>query len=180
MSGWIFVVAMLFIMLGISARVQRREDHQSDLTRLDEEIRLARFWGDNADYEEKSRADLVAEHKNWWSNIKFELGNWTAFLIGAAILLVAAVLWLGEDPSHTWGLIWSGIKDSAGFIFLLGLAAYLFYGLDKRLGNLEREISWLNRILKALKDHAEGMRKSSIENFLELKDRLDKLEGKST
>lgn len=177
MSGWIFVVGVVFIMYGISARLLRREDHQSELSSFDEEIRLAKFWGYSAEDKEKSRAELIAEHEHWWNKFKFELGNWIVFLIGAAILLVAAVLWFGEDPSHTWGQLWSDMK---GFIVPVGLAGWWFYGLDKRLGNVEKEINWLNRMLVAVKDHAENMRKGSIENFLELKDRLDKLEGKSS
>jgi hypothetical protein len=61
-------------------------------------------------------------------------------LIGAALVLLAALLWIGEDPSHTWGQLWHGIKDNAGIVVLLGLAAYLVYHLAKRLGKAESEI----------------------------------------
>jgi hypothetical protein len=67
---------------------------------LDEEIRLAEFWGYDADNEEETRAELIAKHESRWSKIKFELGNWTVFLIGAVILLVALALWSEEDPSQ--------------------------------------------------------------------------------
>jgi hypothetical protein len=46
-------------------------------------------------------------------------------------------------------------------------------GLDKA----EDEIAWLGHMLEAVKDHPENMRKGLIENFLELKNRLDRLEG---
>jgi hypothetical protein len=45
----------------------------------------------------------------------------------------------------------------------------LGYSSRQRLGHAEREISWLNRMLKAVKDHDER-------HLLELKDRLDVLE----
>jgi low affinity Fe/Cu permease len=182
MSEWIFVIAMLVFMYGIGSRFQRRDEHQYDLAQLDEEIRLAEFWNDTATAErkQKDRADKIAEHKNWRNIIKFELGNWTAFLIGAAILLVATLLWIGENPSHTWGLIWKRIYEMEIAIPLGGgLAAYWIYHLNKRLGKAESEIGWLNRMLKVVKDHAEDMRKGSIENYLETKDLLDRLEGKS-
>jgi hypothetical protein len=179
MSGWIFGIAMLVFMYGIGSRFQRRDERQSDLTRLDEEIRLAKFWNYTAEREQKDRADKIAKHKNWRNNIKFELGNWTAFLLGAAILLVAAVFWFGENPSHSWGLLWNGIKDNAGIVVALGLAAYLVYHLAKRLDKTESEIRWLNQMLKNVKDHAEDMRKGSIDDILELKERLDRLEGRS-
>jgi low affinity Fe/Cu permease len=179
MSEWIFVIAMLVFMYGIGSCLQRRDEHQYDLAQLDEEIRLAEFWNDTAAAErkQKDRVDKIAEHKNWRNIIKFELGNWTAFLIGAAILLVAALLWFGEDPSHTWGLVWHHM-DNTGIIVPLGLAAYWVYHLNKRLGKAESEIGWLNRMLKVVKDHAEDMRKGSIENYLKTKDLLDRLEGK--
>jgi hypothetical protein len=87
-------------MYGIGSRWQRREERQY-LARLDDEIRVAKFWDYTTENDEKSRADMIAEHKNWRNNIKFELGNWTAFLIGTALLVLAAVFWFGEDPSHT-------------------------------------------------------------------------------
>jgi hypothetical protein len=155
---------------------------------LDEEVRLAKFWNYTAEEEQKDRADKIAEHKNWENVIKFELGNWTAFLIGAVILLVAAEFWFGENPSHTWGLLWNGIwgllwngiKDNARIAVPLGLAAYFVYHLGKRLDKAESEIGGLNHMLKVVKDHAENMRQGSIEEILELKGRLDRLEGKST
>jgi hypothetical protein len=107
---------------------------------VDEEIRLAKFWNFTDEREQKDRADKIADHKNWRNNIEFELINWTALLIGAALVLVAALLWIGEDPSHTWGQLWHGIKDNAGIVVLLGLAAYLVYHLAKRLGKAESEI----------------------------------------
>jgi hypothetical protein len=180
MSRWIFVVAMLVFMYGIGRRFQRRDEHQSDLARLDEEVRLAKFWNYTAEEEQKDRADKIAEHKNWENVIKFELGNWTAFLIGAVILLVAAEFWFGENPSHTWDLLWNGVKDNAWIVFPLGLAVYFVYHLGKRLDKAESEIGWLNHMLKVVKDHAENMRQGSIEEILELKGRLDRLEGKST
>jgi hypothetical protein len=155
MSGWIFAFGMLVVIFGIGARLKRREDRQTELAKLDEEIRLAKFWGYSAEDEKKSRADMIAGHGNWRSNIKFELSNWIALLIGGAIVLIATVLWLGEGPSHTWDQLWNGIKYVGGTVVGLGLAAYAVVQLDKRLDRANREISWLNHMLKQVKDHAE-------------------------
>ena len=170
MSGWIFVIGMVVFLSAIGSRVQRRDERQSDLAQLDEEIRLAKFWNWPVEGRQKDRADKIAEHKNWRNNVKFELVNWTAFLIGAAILLVAVVFWFGENPSHTWDLL----LNAMWIVVAVGLAAYWVYHLIKRLAKAESEIGLLSRTLTDVKDHAVG----SIEEISELKDRLDKLEAR--
>jgi hypothetical protein len=171
MSGWIFGIAMLVFMFGIGARFARRDRRRSDLARLDEEIRLAKFWGFSAETEQKDRADMIAEHKNWRKNIRFELGNWIAFLIGAAILLIAAVLWFGENPSHTWGQLQQRITDVVPYVFGFGFVCYYAFQMAKQIDKTESEVRWLNHMLKVVKDHAEDMRKGSIDDILELKKR---------
>jgi sterol desaturase/sphingolipid hydroxylase (fatty acid hydroxylase superfamily) len=180
MSGWIFFSAMVVLVYGIGSRWRRREDRQWELARLDEEIRVAKFWKYDAERERQDRADMIAEHKNWRNNFKFELRNWSTFAIGAALLVLAAVLWVGEAPSRTWDQLWKMIDENTWSVVLLGLAAICVYYVFKRLDKAEREIRWLNHMLKLSKDHAENLSNVVSESVLELKDRLDRLEGKST
>jgi hypothetical protein len=179
MSGWILAAAILVFMYGMGSRLVRRKDRQWDLDRLDEDIKLSKFWGFNAENDEKARADKIAEHKNWRSNIKFELGNWIAFMIGAALLVLSQAVWVGEDPSRSWDQLWNKINDNAWLVILSGVAVIFVYRFKNRMDLAESEIRWLNHTLKAVKDHAEDMRKGSIKDILKVQDRLDRLEGKS-
>ena len=175
MSGLILVIGILFFLYGIGSRLQRREEHSSELAGLDDQIRVANFWGHDTSNERKARADKIAEHKDWRNNIKFELFSWITFVIGAALCLFATVL--DEGRANSLDRVWDYIRDRAAYAFIVGIAIYYAYRLMKRLDRAESEIRWLNRMLKVVKDHAEDMRKGSIENILQLAKRLDRLEG---
>jgi hypothetical protein len=165
MSWWIFFIGMIVLYCAIAWRFVRRVVHQYELARLEEEIKHAKFWNWQAGREQKDLADKIAEYKNWRNNIEFELINSTAIIVGAAMLLVAALLWIGEDPSHTWDVLWHRTNVIASIAVPFSLAAYLVYRLIERLDKTEREISWLKDTLKEVKDHAEGMRKGPINPY---------------
>jgi len=173
MSGLILTIGILFFLYGIGARFQRREERTSELAGLDEQIRVADFWGHDANDERKARAEKVAEYKNWRNNIKFELFNWVTFLIGAALCLFAVL----DESRASLDRLWESIKDRAIYVFIGGIAIYYAYQLLKRLEKAESEIRWLNYMLKGVKDHAEDMRKGSINNILQLAERVKRLEG---
>jgi hypothetical protein len=143
---------------------------------LKQEIRAAKFWGYDAMSEEKRYTEKIAEQEHWRNNIKFKLGNWTALVVGAVLCLIAAAVWLDENPSHTAGQLWDLIGKFAGYAVVGGMLLYWGYRLSNRLDRAENEIAWLSQTLRAVKDHAEDLRKGSINNFLELKNRLDGLE----
>jgi hypothetical protein len=173
---WIFVIAIWVFAYALEPSWERRKDRQRHLDRLNEDIRLSKFWNWDAESKEKERADLIAEHKNWRNNIKFGWRNWIALIIGAALFLIALAVWFEEDPAHVWGRL----LDLVGYAFLFGLVFYWAYRLKERMDIAANEIIWLHHMLKEVKDHAENMSNVVSASVVKLRDRLDKLEGKST
>jgi hypothetical protein len=90
------------------------------------------------------------------------------------ICAIAAELWLVEDPSRTMDQAW----DKVSWFVIFGFGCWYIYQLLKRLDKADHEIEWLNEMLLGVKNYAEDMRKGSIGNFVELRDRLDRLEGR--
>jgi hypothetical protein len=80
------------------------------------------------------------------------------------MLLIATAIWMSEDPTRTWDQVWNNAKTVAGYVPFAALSLYFIYALLKRLDRDEAEIKWLNQKMRAVKDHAENMRKGSIEN----------------
>jgi uncharacterized membrane protein len=168
MSGLVFILGLVLLWAGVNSRLARRERRGLELAALNNPIRVATFWEYDAKAERQAYVDKVAEQNNWRNNIRFELTNWITFGIGAALLLFAAVFWLREDPTHTWGLLW----DLAGPFIIAVVGIYYVYQLMKRLDKAESEVSWLNLMLKQVKDNAQI-------NYSELERRLASLEAKS-
>ncbi len=97
-------------------------------------------------------------------------------ILGRHPLCVLAVV-LDETRADTFGQLWNYIKDNAGYAVAVAMAIYYIYQLTKRLDKAESEIKWLDDMLKVVKTHAEDMRKGSIENIVQLEERLDRLES---
>jgi hypothetical protein len=54
---------------------------------------------------------------------------------------------------------------------------WIVYTIEQKFDKMGIAITEINSRLKAVKDHAEDMRKSSIDEYLQIRDRIDKLEG---
>src|SRR5262249_7768415 len=133
------------------------------------------FWGYGLDTARRVRAEKLAEHKGWRNNISFKLANWAVLATGALIGLIATAIWINQAPTRTWDELWDHAKTGA----VVPIVALSVYYLLKRLDRAEAEIKWLNQKMRAVKDHAEDMRKASIDDHLVLQERVDRLEGKS-
>jgi len=168
MSAWIFVIGLVLLWAGVSSRLERRDRRNLELAALNNPIKVAAFWGYDAKAAREAYVDKVTEHSNWRSNIRFQLINWTTFGIGAALCVIAALLWLGEDSTRTWDRLW----DLLGPFVIAAVGIYYVYQLMKRLEKAENELRWLNLMLKQVKDNGQG-------NYSELQRRLAGLEGKS-
>ncbi|HXX50201.1 MAG TPA: hypothetical protein VEI98_02795 [Xanthobacteraceae bacterium] len=167
MSAWIFVIGLVLLWAGVSARLERRDRRGVELAALNNPIKAATFWGHDAKAERQAYVDKLAEHNNWRNNIRFELINWITFAIGATFCLLAAVLWLGEDRTRTWDRLW----DLVGPFVIAVVGIYYVYQLMRRLDKAESEIKWLNLMLAQVKDDEKV-------NYSELEGRLAKLDGK--
>jgi hypothetical protein len=168
MSAWIFIVGLVLLWLGVSSRLERRERRSSELAALDSPIKVAAFWGYDAKDAREALVDKVAEHNDWRSNIRFQLINWVIFGMGAALCVLGAALWLGEDPTRTLDRLW----DLAGPFVIATVGIYYVYQLMKRLDKVENEFRWLNLMLNQVKDDGKG-------KYSELERRLTDVEAKS-
>ena len=168
MSAWIFIFGLVLLWAGVSSRLDRRERRSSELAALDSPIKVAAFWGRDAKDAREALVDKVAEHNDWRGNIRFQLINWVTFGMGAALCVLGAVLWLGEDRTRTLDRLW----DLVGPFVIATVGIYYVYQLMKRLDKVENEVRWLNFMLNQVKDNGQG-------NYSELQRRLAGLEGKS-
>jgi hypothetical protein len=180
MSEWFFIFGIIILLNGLSTLWEHNEEQSWELADLDGEIKDAEFWGYDAESAHKARSEKIAEYKSWRNNIQFVLSNWKYdwqyFVIGGVLCLVATVLWFNENQAHIWDRLW----DLFGAVIAGVIGWALYSRLIRQWGKAQREIRWLNSMLKQVKDHAENMRKASINDIAKVKDRLDKLEGKST
>ncbi len=71
---------------------------------------------------------------------------------GVAIWAVSAEVWMAEDATRSMNQLWDHVYQNSSF-FLIG-ACLVWWGhqLLKRLDKMEREIGWLNKTLRAVKD----------------------------
>jgi hypothetical protein len=168
MSAWIFIIGLVVLWTGVSWRLERRERRKFELAALNNPIKVAEFWGYDAKAARAAYVEKIAEHKNWRSNINFQLINWTTFGIGAALCVLGAVLWLAEDPTRSWDRLW----DLVGPFVIATVGIYYVYQLMKRLDKAESEIRWFNLMLNQVKDNGQV-------NYSELESRLTEVEGKS-
>jgi hypothetical protein len=167
MSAWIFIIGLVVLWTGVSWRLERRERRNFELAALSNPIKVAEFWGYDAKAARVAYVEKIAEHKNWRSNISFQLINWTTFGIGAALCVLGAVLWLAEDPTRSWDRLW----DLVGPFVIATVGIYYVYQLMKRLDKAESEIRWFNLMLNQVKDNGQV-------NYSELESRLTEVEGK--
>jgi hypothetical protein len=151
MSAWIFIIGLVVLWTGVSWRLERRERRNFELAALSNPIKVAEFCGYDAKAARAAYVEKIAEHKNWRSNISFQLINWTTFGIGAALCVLGAVLWLAEDPTRSWDRLW----DLVGPFVIAMVGIYYVYQLMKRL----------------VKDNGQV-------NYSELESRLTEVEGK--
>ncbi|SRR6266496_260748 len=173
MSTAIFVIALLILLVGVNWRVERRRDFAHDLEIVERERNEAEFWGFSTEAEGRRKKERL-EGGDWKNTLRFEIVCWGLYIVGGFLLVIGTVMWLDEDQNHTW----TELAKFTGFAVLAMLAVWFVYRMEQKLENTERAIGEIKLRLKAVKDHAENMRKGSIDNFVELRDRLDKLDGK--
>lgn len=167
MAAWIFVIGLVLLWAGMSSRLERRDRRNSELIALNNPIKVAAFWGYDSKAERQAYVDKLAEHSNWRNDVRFQVINWTIFGIGAALCVLGAVLWLGEDRTPTWDRLW----DLVGPFVVAAVGIYYVYQLMKRLDKAENEIRWLSLMLNQVKDNGQV-------NYSELERRLDGFEEK--
>jgi len=172
MTTWIFIFGLVFLYVAGHARWQRREERGTELASLQRDIRTAKFWGYGVEAADKAYKEKLTEHDSWKNNIKFELFNWAAMVIGALLCLIAAVAWLGEDQTRTWGQLWDLTWTYGTYAAVGAFLLHWVYQLIKRLDRAENEIAWLSQTLGNLGSNYRGCADH-------LTERVDRLEGKA-
>jgi hypothetical protein len=178
MSGWLFAIAIVIFASAVMKRGQRADDRENELIRLEHESRATKFWGLSNETQDEAHKGKVEEHRDRRKNFWFECAFWGWVLAGLVLCVVATIIWIDDEPGRTLDTAWDAAQKFLIYVCIGTLALWALYRLLKRLDKADKEIEWLNHMLNAVKNHAEDLRKGSIENFLELRDRLDKLEGK--
>jgi hypothetical protein len=178
MSTYIFFFGLILILSAMNRRFERRGERQEELTKLERDLKTKTFWGRETEREDKEHKAKIAEQKGWRNNIKCELGNWGVIATGAVIWAVAAVVWMSEDPTHTFDQLLRGEPSRFPlYVFFGWLVMYWWYRFSNRLEKAENEIAWLSQMLEAVKINTEDMRRGSNDNFW--KEVNNRMEGKS-
>jgi hypothetical protein len=177
MSQWLFIVGFFLFWAGVKKRLLRADARENELNELDLERRQARLWddGDAADTE-RAYKNKKLEHGKF--DLVFESVCWALFAASGLCVAAGFYFWFDEDPSHTWE---KALTTSFELLMAGAFGCYflwLLYRQAKALDKAEGEIRWLTQALINVRRHAEDMRKGSIDNFLELRERLDQLEGR--
>ena len=163
--GWLAnIVGVMVVFYAISMRQSRTDDREAELDKLRNDQKVAEFWGLDSAEEKRQLNEKIAQQHSAKNNWKFAIRNWGAISLG--ILLVLGSRMLNEKALF-------GQDD--GIVIAIGFALFWFYKHGKVLSKLERALSWQEQMLRSVKDHAEDMRKGSIEEYLELKEKIAKL-----
>ena len=166
------IIGLILICAGLLKRAQRWEDHRLELEPLENERELSIFWGSDTATYDKEIALRIAELNDWKSKLKFESFFWCLLLLGGLSLALSAMIWLGEERNHTWSELGEIVIKFGGLVCLV----LIFYWLNEKIQRADNQIARLKYMLKVVKDHAEDMRKASIDDHIELKARIDDLE----
>lgn len=174
-SNLLFIFGFSALLAGFGRRYALREESESEIEKVKRERKNSIFWGYSTEEEDKEIDRIVAERNNWKDRFKYELTCWGMDIICVVIFIGGVVAWFGDDKNHTW----DELSNNAINFIVLAVAVWVFYiKRGEKIYELDAEIDELNHMLKVVKDQAVGMRKGSIIEYLELKDRLDKLEKK--
>jgi hypothetical protein len=172
METVLYVIGFLLVYAAIMMRLQRREDYQTDLENAEYENKTELFWGMSTEGEDQRIKEIREQgYGTRMERFKFAAQNWSMAIIGGLILLF---LWINrETPKEPW-------KSDITNVFLFAgiLGSYSYYQFLRIIHRLERHIGWLEQMLRAVNSHSESMRKGSIDEYIQLRARLDSLSEK--
>jgi hypothetical protein len=168
MSWWIGAAAFIVLYVAITKQFEGIEERANELDELKRELEEKQFWGFSTRAEEREAKEKLAEKTSEREGWKKTFGWLKWYLFGGLLVAFWGVIWFGEDESHTW----VAFSDIVSWRALFGITVVVIYKVVKRFEGLERKIAFINQRLKAVKEHAESMRKASIDEYLQMRDRL--------
>ncbi len=145
----------------------------AELETLDRDRDYSEIYGGDAESEDELERRKLLE-TGGEQKVPFELFCWGLHIAGAVLAAIGAVVWLNEDQSHTLGDL---LKYVAG-ILMVTLLAWIAFLAASKLARLNRDISWLKQMLKGVHSSAVNMRSASIDEYVELNDRIDNVKKK--
>jgi hypothetical protein len=138
----LYVIGAILIYAAVLMRGQRAEDHEAELSAAERDRRIAQFWDMSTEPEDERIAELKAEYKgDHWQRLKRAAQFWPLIIGGVILILIAHYGFGSGDPTLT-----------GTFVVLIAGLSWVHYSLSKSIEKLEREIGWLNMMLKVVKD----------------------------
>lgn len=175
MSTILFAISLLILLWSARVRYERRKYLRRELEVLERDRDFSSIYGGDAESEEEARTRKGLEQGGEWrQKVTFELVCWSLHIVGVALAVVGAAIWLHEDQDHTW----SGLAQYVLLILIATWFAWMTLRANDRSAKLERDLAWLKWVLKGLHSSAVNMRRSSIDEYVELGERIDDIENK--
>lgn len=172
MSIALFAISFLILSCSVRVRYGQKMTLADELERLDRDRDYSEIYGGDAESEDELKRRKVLE-AGGEQKIPFELFCWTLHIIGAALAIIGAAVWLNEDQSHTLGDL---LKWAVGILMVLWFA-WIALSAANMFARLQRDISWLKQVLQGVHSSAVSMRRASIDEYAELNDRIDNLKN---
>jgi hypothetical protein len=174
-STILFAISFLVLLWSVRVRYERQKYLVHELEGLQRDRDFAEIYGGDIESreEEKKRKGLEqgGDHEQ---RLTFELVCWSLHIVGTALAVVGAAIWLNEDQGHS-------VADLAKYVFfvlILAWFAWITLRAEHKFARLERDIVWLKWVLKGVHSSAVNMRRSSIDEYVELNDRVENFEKK--
>jgi hypothetical protein len=174
-STLLFAISFLILSWSVRVRYERKKYLVHELEGLERERDFAEVYGGDIESgEEERKRKSLEQGGDHQQKLTFELVCWSLHIVGTALAVIGAAIWLNEDQNHS-------LADLAKYVFLvliLALFAWITLRAEHKFARLERDIVWLKWMLKGIHGSAVNMRKSSIDEYVELNDRIENFEKK--
>lgn len=174
MSEAMFVISLLILLWGLRERIERSEALSRKLENLERVRDSAQVYGGDAEsVDEEKRRKFLESGGERGQKIRFELACWSSHIVGTALALFAFTLWLNEDQSHT-------LNDLVKYVCIILAVIWFVWTMlraESKIARLERDVLWLKHVLRGVHNAAVNMRKNSVDEYVELNDRIDNLKN---
>jgi hypothetical protein len=169
-----YVLGVIIFYAALIMRGQRSEDLRLELQDLRDERAENFFWDMRTDEQDKAIADKTTDYNSWSNKLKFEAKFFGLILASAFSCGVAGLLWIINNPNPP---DWKEVSDPIFLWFIVvPLVSFAYAKSLAKIDEIDHQLRWLRQMLKVVKDRSEDMRKASINEYLELKTRIDYLE----
>jgi hypothetical protein len=169
-STALFAISVLILFWSVRVRFGRRDALAKELEKLQRDRDYSEIYGGDAESkDDEKRRESLERGGDRDQRAMFALVCWGSHTISAVLAAIGAALWLNEDQSHT--LI--DFLKCVAVILMVVWFAWILLSAASRFARFERDIVWLKQVLRGLHSSAVNMRRTSIDEYMELNDRID-------